>query len=90
MGLKNPETVESELHKLLLKAVPENKFGNKTINHLAELIPCTRSAITKWIKLGKIAPARAVRLVEIGQIGEPHVEGGRVTKADLDPFVYNV
>lgn len=90
MGLKNPNTVENDLHRLLLRAVPTNALGNKTINHLATLIPCTRSAITKWIRLKRITPERAIRLVEIGKLGEPFVEGGRVTKEDLDPFVYNV
>lgn len=95
MGLKNPETVEG-LHYLLLKAVPANPYGNKTIDFLAGLIPCHRAAITKWIKNQRITPEKALRLVEISRIqgfdedGKPILGQARISRDDLDPFVYNV
>lgn len=95
MGLKNPESVEG-LHRLLLRAVPPNKFGNKTILRLAELIPCHRAAITKWIKHERITPEKALRLVEISRIvdfdkkGIPILGEPRISREDLDPYVYNV
>lgn len=95
MGLKNPESVTG-LHYLLLKAVPPNQFGNKTINYLADLVPCHRAAITKWIKFERIMPEKALRIVEISRImgfdeeGKPILGEPRVSREDLDPYVYNV
>lgn len=82
---------DDALHRLLLKAVPANEHGNKTINHLATLIPCRRSNVNKWIRLGRIPPGKAMRVVEIGKIGEDGetLEVGRVTLEDFHPFVYN-
>jgi hypothetical protein len=95
MGLKNPDAVKG-LHHLLLKAVPPNKYGNKTVLFLAELIPCHRAAITKWIKNERITPEKALRLVEISKIqgfdkqGKPVLGEARISRAELDPYVYNV
>lgn len=79
---------QSELHQLLLRAVPPNGHGNKTILHLASLIPCRRWSVIKWINADKIPPARAKRIVEISKIGEPEDSPGRVTIEELHPFVY--
>lgn len=86
----DPEKIENELHRLLLRAVPENSHKNKTISHLAELIPCTRWSVQKWIINKKLSPERVVRIVEIGRIGVPKDEPGRVSREDFEPFVYNV
>lgn len=77
---RQPEDVSNELHQLLLKAVPENEHGNKTILHLAELMEVNRWSITKWIRKEKIPPERVLQLVEIGE--------GRVKREDFDRFVY--
>jgi len=82
---------DNELHRILLRAVPTNRFGNKSIATLAELIPCRRSAVNKWIKGGKLTPDKALRIVEIGKIrepGEPTGFPGRVRIEELHPFVY--
>lgn len=78
---------DSELHKLLLRAVPVNAHGNKSIAHLASLIPCRRWAVNKWIVAGKLSPARATRIVEIGKIDCPD-PNGRVKIEEFHPFVY--
>jgi hypothetical protein len=79
---------ESELYRILLRAVPPNALGNRTIAHLAKLIPCRRWSVIKWIEAEKLTPARAKRIVEIGQIGEPENSPGRVSLEELHPFVY--
>ena len=43
----SPDDADNELHKLLLTAVPENKHGNKTLNHLAATLGVTKWAIRK-------------------------------------------
>lgn len=78
---------ENELHRLLLKAVPVSEHGNKSIAHLASLIPCRRWSVNKWIRAGKLTPKRATRIVEIGRIGADTPEG-RITIEELHPFVY--
>jgi len=79
---------ENELHQLLLRAVPENEHGNKSIAHLATLIPCRRWSVNKWIRASKLSPDRAMRIVEIGHIGVPDGEDGRVNIEEFHPFVY--
>ena len=83
---------ESELHKLLLRAVPANEHGNKSIANLADLIPCRRWSVNKWIIAGKLSPDKAMRVVEIGKMGEPEdADGcvvGRVKIEEFHPFVY--
>lgn len=64
----SPDDADNGLHQLLLRAVPENDRGNKTLTRLAELVPCTRWAIQKWIIAEKIAPDKVVRIVEIGKM----------------------
>jgi hypothetical protein len=77
---KKPEDADSELHMLLLRAVPENPLGNKTLNHLARTIKVTKWAIRKWINQERIPPTRVVQVVGISE--------GRVTSKDFDRFVY--
>lgn len=78
---------ENELHRLLLRAVPSNEHGNKSIAFLASLIPCRRWSVNKWIRAGKLSPARATRIVEISRIGEPD-GNARVSIEEFHPFVY--
>lgn len=84
----NESLPDNELHRVLLRAVPTNEHGNKSIAHLASLIPCRRWSVNKWIRAGKLPPGRATRIVEIARIGEPQQEGGRVKLEELHPFVY--
>ena len=79
---------EGGLHRLLLRAVPPNELGNKTISHLATLIPVRRWSVNKWLDSGKIPANRAMRIVEIGKIGVPVGDAGRVSIEDFHPFVY--
>lgn len=76
----NPEDAEKELHRLLLRAVPENQHGNKTISHLASLLECTRATIFNWINDDKLPAHRAKQVVELSE--------GRVTLDDFHKFVY--
>ena len=84
------ETNEPEdgLHRLLLRAVPPNDLGNKTITHLATLIPVRRWSVNKWLESGKIPANRAMRIVEIGKLGEPFGSQGRVNIEEFHPYVY--
>lgn len=75
-----PEDADNPLHRLLLKAVPENEHGNKTLNHLAKQLKVTKWAIRKWINAKKIPPERVVQVVGIAE--------GRVEQSDFDEFVY--
>lgn len=84
-----PEDAENPLTTLLLRAVPENDRGNKTITHLAELYPLKRYSIQKWIDAKRVPARRVDRLVEIGRMGVPDGQPGRVSRADFEPFVYN-
>lgn len=86
---REPDKIENELQRLLLRAVPVNKHGNRTLLHLSQLIPVSQWAIRKWIKSNRISPARVNRLVEIGKMGEPETPDGRVSRADFERFVYN-
>lgn len=79
---------EDALHALLLRAVPFNEHGHKTIASLAAHIPCRRLSVNKWIKSGRLPPDKALRIVEISKTGAPYVEGGRVKIEELHPFVY--
>lgn len=76
----SPEDAEKELHRLLLRAVPENQHGNKTISHLASLLECTRATIFNWINDDKLPAHRAKQVVELSE--------GRVTLDDFHKFVY--
>lgn len=84
----SPEDADTELRTLLLKCVPENARGRKTLTHLAALIPISRSALHKIISKQRIPAYRVDRLMEIGQIGESDGRG-RVKRADFEKFVFN-
>lgn len=77
---QKPEDATSELHQLLLRAVPVNSHGNKTLNHLAKTLKVTKWAIRKWINNDRISPTRAMQIVGIAE--------GRVSLKDFDRFVY--
>lgn len=84
----SPESAENELTQLLLRAVPENEYGNKTLRNLALLVPCSRHSVHKWIKKGRIPPDRVMRIVEIGKLEVAKGQPGRVRREEFDPFVY--
>ncbi len=77
---KNPEDAESDLHKLLLRAVPKNKLGNKTLTELARLTHLSKWGIRKWINNDKITPERAQQIVKLSE--------GRVKIEDFHQYVY--
>lgn len=77
-----PEDANDPLTVLLLTAVPENEFGNKTLEHLATLLSVSRYSVYKWIKRQRIRPSRVMQVVKIGE--------GRVKQSDFDPFVYKL
>lgn len=72
----------SGLQKLLLLAVPENKHGHKTLNHLAEMLHVTPWAVRKWIQKDQISPRRAQQVVDISE--------GRVSLADFSRFIFKL
>lgn len=76
----SPEDADTELHRLLLRAVPENKHGNKTISHLATMLECTRATIFNWINDEKLPALRAKQIVDLSE--------GHVTLDDFHKFVY--
>jgi predicted transcriptional regulator len=78
----DPEDAENELQKLLLLAVPRNKHGFKSINHLAKLLKVSRWSVQKWIVRRKLPPNRAVQIVDLAE--------GRVSLADFTRFVYDL
>ncbi len=88
----SPEEVDDPLHQLLLKAVPKNAHGNKTISHLAALMKIKRWSIQKWIIAKSLSPKRVTEIVAIGQMdlepGDP--PEGRVSRSDFERFIYNV
>lgn len=90
----NPEDAGNPLTRLLLKAVPENEHGNKTIAHLAKLLPCTRATVFNWITDQKLPPHRATQIVDVSKItgydkkGKPILGEPRVSLDDLHQFVY--
>lgn len=93
---KSPEQAKGGLHRLLLRAVPENEHGNKTILHLAKLMGINRWSINKWVKSDRISPERVLQVIEISKIvgydkkGKPILGEPRVTREEFDQFVYNV
>lgn len=91
VAFKNPDDAPTPLARLLLKTVPPNEHGRKTIVHLSELIPMTRMGVTKWIAQQRVPADKVDRLVEIGRMdGEGgELKRGRVSRSDFEPFVYN-
>lgn len=84
-----PEDATDDLTRLILKAVPENERGNKTLNHACKILKVTKWAMRKWINAQKISPERAMQIVEMGRIGvKRKKDPGRVSLEELHPFVY--
>lgn len=77
---KRPEDAENELHVLLLRAVPENKHGNKTVAELCRLIHVSKQAVHKWVRKGKLRPERAKQIADLSE--------GRVKLEEFHPYVY--
>lgn len=80
MHYSEPEKVEDPLTRLLLRAVPPDEKGWKTLTNLSGRIGVSRPGIRKWIVKGRIPPNRAVQIVDIAE--------GRVSLHDFSPFVY--
>lgn len=70
----------SELHELLLRAVPENHLGRKTVVHLSTVLGVSKATIWHWIKKDFLPPERAKQIVDISE--------GSVTLDALHRFVY--
>lgn len=70
----------SDLHAILLRAVPENQYGRKTIMRLSELTGASKATIWHWIKKDFLTPERAKQVVELSE--------GRVSLDELHRFVY--
>lgn len=91
---ENPEDAENKLTQLLLRAVPPDREGVKTITFLADLLNMSRQGVHKWAKQGFLPPERVVQIVEVSKIegfekdgtwikGEP-----RVSRDDFHDYVY--
>lgn len=87
--IKNPELLGNALQKLLLRTVPVNQRGNRTLLHLSKLMKVSQWAMRKWINSQKLSPFRVKQLVEIGKTGEPANPDGRVSREDFERFIYN-
>jgi hypothetical protein len=79
-AFKSPTEANDKLTKLMLKAVPKNELGRKTLTHLAQLIGVSKWGLRKWINAQKIPPERAMDIVRISE--------GRVKIEDFHEFVY--
>lgn len=78
----DPEDAPNDLQKLLLKAVPVNEHGYKSILHLSKLLKLSRWAVQKWINKQKIPPGRAAQVVDLSE--------GRVSLGDFSRFIYTL
>lgn len=89
-----PEDADNGLQVLLLRAVPKNKHGNKTLTELARLMHLSRWALQKWINNEKVSPERVKQILDISQIvgwnddGEPIKGKARVKIEDFHQYVY--
>jgi hypothetical protein len=77
---KRPEDAGDGLTVLLLRAVPPNDRGKKTLTELSRIIRVSKQGIRKWIRKQKISPERAMQIVAISE--------GRVQIEDFHPYVY--
>lgn len=75
-----PEDAENPLTVLLLRAVPPNDRGKKTLTELSRLIRVSKQGVRKWIRQQKISPERALQIVAMSE--------GRVKIEEFHPFVY--
>lgn len=76
----DPEAAPTALHTLLLKAVPLDKNGNRTLANLAKVMGLQRYSVTLWVRKQRIPPKRAKQVAELSE--------GRVTVEEFNPFVY--
>jgi hypothetical protein len=76
----SPESVDNDLLRLILIAVPPDERGQKTIINAARKLGVTRMAIWKWTKHMRVPPERAQQIVEMSE--------GRVSLEDLHRFVF--
>lgn len=90
----DPSEADNPLTVLMLRAVPPNARGNRTVTHLASLMKLTKAGLYKWIKALRIPPERVVQIVEISKIqgydenGKPILGEPRVKVNEFDEFVY--
>lgn len=90
----DPSEANDPLTKLMLRAVPPNEHGSRTVTHLAKLMKLTRAALYKWIDQQKLPPERVVQIVSISEIesfddkGQPILGEARVAREEFDEFVY--
>ena len=78
----NPEEAAiSDLQKILLRAVPDDENGHKTISNLARHLKLSRWAVQQWISKNKISPDRAKQVAALSE--------GRVSTEDLEKFFYS-
>lgn len=68
------------LHEILLRAVPANAHGRKTILHLSKLMGVSKQVVWHWIKKDFLTPERAKQVVDLSE--------GRVSLDELHRFVY--
>lgn len=90
----DPSEADNPLTQLMLRAVPENERGSRTVTHLAHLMKMTKAGLYKWIKAERIPPERVLQIVEISRIqgydenGKPILGEARVKVNEFDEFVY--
>lgn len=84
----SPDEAGTELHRLILVAVPPNRNNAKTITNAAKVMGINKATIWQWIKLNRITPSRAKDIVAMAKIGTAEGQPGRVTLDQLHPFVY--
>lgn len=90
----SPDEADNGLTRLLLRAVPPNDRGNRTVTHLAQLIHMSKAGVYKWLDAQKIPPERVVQIVEVSRIrgygddGKPILGKPRVKREEFDDFVY--
>lgn len=76
----DPDEAPDPLTRLILIAVPADRFGRKTLTNAARKLNVSKWGLRKWINAQKIPPERALDLVEISE--------GRIVIEQLHPFVY--
>lgn len=77
---ERPEDAPDGLSVLMLRAVPENEKGRKTLTNLATLMGVSKWGLRKWINAQKIPPERAMEIVRLSE--------GRVKIEEFHKFVY--
>lgn len=76
-----PPSNNNALRGVLLKACPPDPdTGQRSVLILAGLMGLTTEALFKWIRLNKIPPLQAAKVVDVSK--------GRVTLHDFTPFIF--